>query len=71
MDLARDMFAKSQASAKAAQEAAMPTGKAEDVPQPMTWDEAFREAQRIMVDGPAQAEDTSASEPPVIARRGQ
>lgn len=71
VDLARDMFAKSQASAKAAQEAAMLTGKAEDVPQPMTWDEAFREAQRIMVDGPAQAEDTSASEPPVIARRGQ
>lgn len=69
VSLARDMFAKSQAAAKAAQEAAMLTGKAEDVPPPMSWDEAFREAQRIMVDGPGPAEDPAASEPPVVARR--
>lgn len=66
VDLARDMFAKSQS---AAQDAAM-TGETGNIPEPMTWDEAFREAQRIMVEGPAAA---PANAPPGvnIARRPQ
>lgn len=71
ISLARDMFAKSQASEKAAREAAMLTGKADDVPPAMTWDEAFREAQRIMVDGPADSVSENEAAAPPIARRPQ
>lgn len=69
VDLARDMFARSQAEAKDARESAMLTGEAADVPGPLTWDEAFREAQRIMTDGPAAV--TEQAGPPIIARRPQ
>ncbi|UFM64250.1 hypothetical protein LOS78_01885 [Paracoccus sp. MA] len=71
VDLARDMFAKSQAAAKEAREAAMLTGADADVPPPMTWDEAMAEAQRLMTEGPSSAEDPAAAIPPVVARRGQ
>ena len=70
IDLARDMFAKSQAQAKEAREAAMLTGDADAAPEPMTWDDAFREAQRIMVEGPsAPQQEAEAGEPPPLARR--
>lgn len=64
VDLARDMFAKSQAEAKAAREAAVLTGGQSDLPAPMTWDEAFREAQRLMSEGPQ-------GEPEIAAEGGQ
>lgn len=71
IDLARDMFAKSQAQAKDAREAAMLTGEADAAPEPMTWDDAFREAQRIMVEGPSLPNQGAeeAGEPPPLARR--
>ena len=71
IDLARDMFAKSQAQAKEAREAAMLTGEADAAPEPMTWDDAFREAQRIMVEGPSLPNQGAeeAGEPPPLARR--
>ena len=69
IDLARDMFAKSQAQAKDAREAAMLTGDADAAPEPMTWDDAFREAQRIMVEGPSlPQQEAEAGEPPVARR---
>ena len=69
IDLARDMFAKSQAQAKEAREAAMLTGDADAAPEPMTWDDAFREAQRIMVEGPSlPQQEAEAGEPPVARR---
>ena len=69
IDLARDMFAKSQAQAKDAREAAMLTGEADAAPEPMTWDDAFREAQRIMVEGPSlPQQEAEAGEPPVARR---
>ena len=69
IDLARDMFAKSQAQAKEAREAAMLTGEADAATEPMTWDDAFREAQRIMVEGPSlPQQEAEAGEPPVARR---
>lgn len=66
------MFAKSQAQAKEAREAAMLTGDADSAAPAMTWDEAFREAQRIMVDGPiAPQQEAEAGAPPPVARRPQ
>lgn len=69
IDLARDMFAKSQAQAKDAREAAMLTGEADSAAPAMTWDEAFREAQRIMVDGPSAPQQEAEAGAPPVARR--
>ncbi len=64
------MFAKSQAEAKAAREAAVLTGGQSDVPAPMTWDEAFKEAQRLMSEGPQGEPEVAAEvEQPQVARR--
>ena len=71
IDLARDMFAKSQAQAKEAREAAMLTGDADAAPEPMTWDDAFREAQRIMVEGPSLPQQEAEAGAPPVARRPQ
>ena len=71
IDLARDMFAKSQAQAKEAREAAMLTGEADAAPEPMTWDDAFREAQRIMVEGPSLPQQEAEAGAPPVARRPQ
>ena len=69
IDLARDMFAKSQAQAKEAREAAMLTGEADAAPEPMTWDDAFREAQRIMVEGPSLPQQEAEAGATPVARR--
>lgn len=69
IDLARDMFAKSQAQAKDAREAAMLTGEADAAPEPMTWDDAFREAQRIMVEGPSLPQQEAEAGATPVARR--
>lgn len=69
IDLARDMFAKSQAQAKDAREAAMLTGEADAAPEPMTWDDAFREAQRIMVEGPSLPNQEAEAGATPVARR--
>ena len=69
IDLARDMFAKSQAQAKEAREAAMLTGDADAAPEPMTWDDAFREAQRIMVEGPSLPQQEAEAGATPVARR--
>lgn len=69
IDLARDMFAKSQAQAKDAREAAMLTGDADAAPEPMTWDDAFREAQRIMVEGPSLPQQEAEAGATPVARR--
>lgn len=69
ISLARDMFAKSQAQAKEAREAAMLTGDADAAPEPMTWDDAFREAQRIMVEGPSAPQQEAEAGAPPLARR--
>ena len=71
ISLARDMFAKSQAQAKEAREAAMLTGEADSAAPAMTWDEAFREAQRIMVDGPSAPQQEAEAGAPPVARRPQ
>lgn len=70
VELARDMYGKSQAATKDAREAAVLSGGQGAVPEPMTWDEAFAEAQRLMGagGGPAPA---AAPLPPVARRPGQ
>lgn len=71
IELARDMFAKSQTQAKEAREAAMLTGDADAAPEPMTWDDAFREAQRIMVEGPSGPQQEAEAGATPVARRPQ
>lgn len=68
--LARDLFAKSQAAAKDAREAAMLGGDPSAVPAPMTIDEAMAEAQRIMTEGPrvGSADLDQVDETPVVRR---